>query len=170
MREFKVIISFAILLSMLASGCSDQIKNTQDVSFDLHWSGDFPVSKLSCLPEEYRQSSVGFIGNAGQFESAWRAFKVSEPVPVVNFRKNLVVFVRNIQFYNRISIRKATLTNGVLNILAMETMSAMPIEDKVAMAMAVVPRAGIKLIRNGNTYISLAPNVILNSGSEDDSN
>ena len=47
----------------------------------------------------------------------------------------------------------ATLADGGAEILAMETMSAMPIEDKVAMAMAVVPRAGIDYILSGDERV-----------------
>ena len=56
-------------------------------------------------------------------------------------------------FYNRISIFKITLKDGVIEILAMETMSALPIEDKVAMALAEIPRAGVESIQAGNQQI-----------------
>jgi hypothetical protein len=45
-----------------------------------------------------------------------------------------------------------------LEILAMETMSAMPIEDKAAMAMAVIPRAGVRFIRAGEEQIPVTDN------------
>jgi hypothetical protein len=65
----------------------------------------------------------------------------------------MVVFYRNVAFYNRTNIFKANLEDGVLDVLAMETMSALPIEDKVAMALVVVPRAGVKFIQAGTTRI-----------------
>ena len=126
-----------------------------DVPFVERWSGDFPVAELKRLPENQRQSGVGFIADAKQFASVWEAFQVGRPTPVVDFEENFVVFVRNTEFYNRISIMKATLADGVLTLLAMETMSALPIETKAAMAMAVIPRAGIKTIQSGSVRISL---------------
>ena len=51
--------------------------------------------------------------------------------PEIDFTVNLVLFARNTQFYNRINIGKVNVSNGVAEVLAMETMSAMPIEDKV---------------------------------------
>ena len=39
--------------------------------------------------------------------------------------------------------------------MAMETMSAMPIEDKVAMALAVIPCAGVRFITSGNERIAV---------------
>ena len=74
-------------------------------------------------------------------------------MPEVDFRTNLVVFTRNVDFYNRTSIGMVKLADGVLEIVAMETMSALPIEDKAAMAMAVIPRAGVKFIQAGTSRI-----------------
>ena len=59
----------------------------------------------------------------------------------------MVVFGKNTQYFNRTTIFKVTLSNeGVAEILAMATMSAIPIEDKVAMSMAIISREGIKTI------------------------
>ena len=78
-----------------------------------------------------------------------------EILPAVDFSKNIVVFTRNVQFYNRTSIFKVELQDGAAEIFAMETMSAMPIEEKVAMAMAVIPREGIRFIRSGTGNIKV---------------
>ena len=69
------------------------------------------------------------------------------------FQKHLVVFSRNVTFYNRIGIVKALLRDGVAEILVMETMSAQPIENKVGMALAVIPRPGVKYIKVGKDRI-----------------
>ena len=60
--------------------------------------------------------------------------------------------------YNRIRIGKVNVKNGVAEVLAMETMSAMPIEDKVAMSLAVVGRQGISGIQIGNEVILVDEN------------
>jgi len=111
------------------------------------WSGDYPVSQLNRLPKDQRASRVGYLGDAATFTIVWQAFKPGEKVPEVNFNRNLVVFSRNTDFYNRTSIAKVILKDSVAEIIAVETMSAMPIEDKVAMALAEVSRAGIKFIQ-----------------------
>jgi len=80
-----------------------------------------------------------------------------QKTPEVDFNRNFMVFSRNIDFYNRISIFKITLKDGVIEILAMETRSALPIEDKVVMAIAVIPRAGVKFIRAGKERIPITP-------------
>ena len=128
---------------------------SMDVPLAACWVGDYPVAKLSRLPETQCESPVGFISDVKRFASVWTAFKADEPTPTVDFQKNIVVFVRNTEFYNRISITKATLADGLLTILAIQTKSAMPIEGKVVMAMAVIPRAGVKSILSGTEHISL---------------
>jgi hypothetical protein len=88
----------------------------------------------------------------------WQAFKPGEEVPEVDFSKHLVVFSRNVSFYNRTSIAKVTLKDGVADFLAIETLSSMPIEDKAGMAMAVIPRDGVKfIIQAGGAGIPVAP-------------
>jgi len=117
------------------------------------WSGDFPVAELGRLPLGQQQSRVGYLGSAAAFESVWIAFKPGETLPSVDFGKHVVVFHRNVDFYNRTRIFKVTLKDGTADVLAMETMSAIPITDKVAMAMAVIPRAGVKSLRSGPASI-----------------
>jgi hypothetical protein len=46
--------------------------------------------------------------------------------------------------------------NGVAEVLAMETLSAIPIEDKVGMSMAMVSRKGIWSIRMANGLIVIS--------------
>ena len=48
------------------------------------------------------------------------------------------------------------MTNGVAEVLAMETMSAMPIQDKVAMSLVVVSRKGIKSIRTADSLVVIS--------------
>ncbi len=70
----------------------------------------------------------------------------------------MVLFARNTQFYNRISIGQVNLKGGVVEVLAMETMSAAPIQDKVAMSLVVVPRQGISGIQAGDEVIPIKDN------------
>jgi acid phosphatase (class A) len=120
------------------------------------WQGDYPVDKLQLLPEKQRQQAVGFIDNAEIFAGVWKAFNPGEAVPKIDFKTNLVLFARNTQFFNRISIGKVNVKSGVAEVLAMETMSAMPIEDKVAMSLIVVVRKGITAIQSGDKMIPIS--------------
>lgn len=107
------------------------------------WQGDYPVAQLDRLPEEQKGQGVGAILDAQTYATVWKSFKPDAVLPIIDFDANMVLFARNTQFFNRISIGQVNVTDGVAEVLAMETMSAMPIEDKVAMSMAVVAREGI---------------------------
>ena len=117
------------------------------------WSGEFPIAHLDRLPEGQTETSIGYIGTKSVFANVWKAFKPEEPVPEVDFNKSLVVFARNVVFYNRLSIFKVTLRGDTIDVMSMETRSARPIEDNAAMSMASIPREGIKNIQVGNKNI-----------------
>ena len=135
------------------------------------WQGDYPVAQLNLLPEKQRERAGGFIDDAKTFDDVWKAFKPTQDVPEIDFKTNLVLFARNTQFYNRISIGKVKVANGVAEVLAMETMSAMPIEDKVAMSMVVVLRRGIKGLKAGDEIIlTSASHTVPTAGEEKGSN
>jgi len=119
------------------------------------WQGDYPVAKLRLLPKKQRDRAVGYIEDAKTFENVWKTFKPDELVPTVDLRKHIVLFARNTQYYNRISIGKVNVTDGVAELLAMETMSAIPIEDKVAMSMALVSLKGIDSISTPDGLVHL---------------
>jgi len=119
------------------------------------WQGDYPADQFQLLPGNQQEQAIGFIGDAKTFAGVWKAFKPGDAVPEIDFKTNLVLFARNTQFYNRISIGKVNAANGVAELLAMETMSAMPIEDKVAMSIVVVARKGITAIQAGDKIIAI---------------
>ncbi|MCP4256771.1 MAG: hypothetical protein GY774_04490 [Planctomycetes bacterium] len=154
-KLFFVFILCAAFACLVNPGTSfaNQKEKPKELPILQQWSGDYPVSELRRLPENLRTSSVGFLANAETFAGVWQAFQPNEKIPDVDFKSNLVVFTRNTDFYNRTSIMKVTLQKGAADVIAMETMSALPIEDKAAMAMAVIPRAGVRFIRAGQNLI-----------------
>jgi hypothetical protein len=149
---FVLWAAFAVLANCGAAFAAQE-EEPKNLPILQKWSGDYPVSELQRLPENLRTSPVGYLADAETFADVWQAFKPNEKMPEVDFKSNLVVFTRNVDFYNRTSIGMIKLADGVLEIVAMETMSALPIEDKVAMAMAVIHRAGVKFIQAGTSRI-----------------
>jgi len=117
------------------------------------WSGDYPVAHLDRLPQGKRKAGIGYIDDKTFFEGVWEIFKPGEPLPEVDFGTQMVVFYRNVTFYNRTNIVKITLRDGIAEIIAIETRSALPIEDRVAMAMVVIPRTGVNFIQAGSERI-----------------
>ena len=162
MKSPKVILMLLLRVAFvwMMVGCAATATYSgepKDIPILQKWSGDYPIVHLNRLPQDQQKSRIGYIGNTAIFATFWQAFKPGEKTPEVDFSRNFVVFSRNVDFYNRISIFKITLKDGVIEILAMETRSALPIEDKVAMAIAVIPREGVEFIQAGKERIPIAP-------------
>jgi hypothetical protein len=119
------------------------------------WQGNFPTAQLERLPEGQRDLPVGFLNDAESFGAVWKAVYPGEEIPKVDFTTSVVLFARNTQFYNRISIGKVTVVDGVAELLAMETMSAMPIQEKAAISLVVVPRQGVERLKSGDSEVRL---------------
>ena len=159
------VTSFLIFLS----SCSHSIDNKADPSQPVppitgeaeilqSWQGDYPVDQLTALPENANQPGIGYIADPKMFGKVWAVFNPEESAPHIDFKENLVIFVRNIHYYNRIQIGKIKLEKGIAEVLAMETLSARPIEDVVAISMAVVSRRGITGIQAGEGVIKVEGN------------
>ena len=148
-------VAFAFMMAGFAPTATYS-GDPKDIPILQKWTGDYPIVHLNRLSQGQQQSRIGYIGDTVVFTTVWQAFNQGEKPPEVDFRRNFIVFSRNVDFYNRISIFKITLKDGVIEILTLETRSALPIEDKVAMAMAVIPRAGVEYIQAGNQRIPIS--------------
>jgi hypothetical protein len=144
------------LLWLLASCASTESHSAglEDVAILASWVGDYPVAALDRLPEDQRDTAHGWL-DAVSFPVVWQAFQPEAAVPTIDFANELVVFVRNTDFYNRTRITRITRVDDVAEVLTIETRSALPVKDRVAMALAVIPRAGIKALRMGDRRVSI---------------
>jgi len=147
-----------VLLSSLGlAACVGQegrLEQPRDVPILERWAGDYPVEAIDRLPAGQREAGIGWLDPAS-FSPVWEVLYRGSAVPTVDFEHHLVVFVRNTEYYNRTNIFRVRLLDGVAEVLAMETMSAIPIQAHVAMALAVIPRAGIKALRLGETVVPI---------------
>ncbi len=132
---------------------NDQQPVEDELAIIQRWQIDFPVDKLDLLPEGQRESRVGYIDNANTFDAVWKVFNPFEPAPNIDFASQIALFVRNTQFYNRINVVKVGLKDGMAEIIAAETQSARPIEERVAMVLLTVPRKDIKGVISGDNVV-----------------
>ncbi len=156
--QFTLFLILLCFIPFLMSSCAKTTTvnmDQMDITMHENWSGDYPVSELGRLPEKQQDLTAGYIGDTETFIPVWRAFMPKEILPLVDFSKNIVVYTRNTRFYNRKSIISVRQQNGIAEIIAMETRTAMPIEEKVAMAMAVIPRQGVKAIKAGDKTVQV---------------
>jgi hypothetical protein len=119
------------------------------------WKGDYPVLGLNRLPKGQRNTPVGYIGDIDTFQSVWQAFMPGTISPKVDFAADLIVFARNVRFYNSTSIASVKDEDGMLEVIAIETMSSLPIQDKVSFAMALISRGGAISLKTRNKTLRI---------------
>lgn len=154
-KSVLILIILALALFCLCSCAATETQYRQygQIKPLYKWNGDYPLTQLFRLPAGQQDLSFGYISDIETFLPIWRIFMPTEILPSVDFTKNLIVFIRDTKFYNQKSILTIKLEETTAEILAMETMSTIPLEDKVAMAMAVIPRTGITYIKYGAEII-----------------
>ena len=129
-QKFILMLLLFVAFTFTMASCAATVAYSgepKDIPILQKWSGDYPIVRLKWLPEGRQKSRSGYIGDAAIFATVWKAFKPGEKTPEVDFSRDFIVFSRNVDFYNRTSIFKITLKDGVIKILAMETRSALPI-------------------------------------------
>ena len=105
-KLFLTFVLWAAFAGLVNCGAvfADQEEKPKNLTILQQWSGDYPVSELHRLPESLRTSRVGYLADVKIFADVWQASKPNEKMPEVDFKTNLVVFTRNVDFYNRTSI------------------------------------------------------------------
>ena len=86
-----------------------QSSEPRDLTPSATWSGDYPIAALDQLPPGQQQNRAGYIGDVDTFARVWQSFMPAAALPAVDFANNLVVFHRNVVYYNRTNIFKVTL-------------------------------------------------------------
>lgn len=81
--------------------------------------------------------------------------KEGKKVPAVDFDKNLVVFIGGDGSSQQMFITKISIKEGIAEVAADERSSGPTHEGGLALALAVVPRAGTKLIRIGQEQFAV---------------
>ena len=119
------------------------------------WSGDYPIAQLDRLKQGHAQAHGGYIGDEAAFASFWEAFKKGTAVPKVDFGKNLVVFFIGGKSDKQMFIAKENLKDNIAEMVADGNTSGPPPEGSLAMALAVIPKAGVKFVRVGKEQIAV---------------
>lgn len=159
MNLSRKILSIISCMAALCFGCAQMTTPPQapvtDIQILQDWQGEYPAAELDQLPEKNCIGPVGYLNNQSQFADIWQHFKPGQTAPQIDFNSHVAIFARNTVFFNRIGIARVILKQGIAEILVMGTLSALPIEDSVCMAMAVIPRKGVFYIKAGSEKIRL---------------
>ena len=123
-----------------------------------HWSGMLPVELLNAIPQSQRHQRLGLIDTEQDWSNLWTAWRQAEPIPPVDFGREVIVFIKNVKYLNQIQLRSVTPDGAVAVIDAQETRSARPIEDQLNCVMFVLPRDGLEAVSDGlGTQVTIEP-------------
>ena len=121
------------------------------------WSGEAPAAELQALPQWLPRLRAGCIGDEAAFAAFWAVFKPGSIAPRVDFDRHLVVFVARDSAYEQLAIVKVSLKDGAAEVVASGYRSAPAREDRLAVAAAVVRRAGVRFLSVGGEQAPVEP-------------
>ena len=105
MRRFIVSALIASTAGLLACTLPAQKEPAPEtVAIEQQWSGFFPTAGIESLPAGQQSHAIGYFPDPEAFGRAWRRFMPQQPVPAVDFTRSLVLFARNVRFFNPTSI------------------------------------------------------------------
>ncbi len=143
---------FLALLLIISAACTGATVNNAEVAavklpILYALAGDLSVSGLISLPKQQRTKPIGYLASQQQLDEVMRYFQTDATLlPAVDFTTQLVLFARNTVYYNRLSIVAVDLVGETLKVVSVSTLSAMPIQQQVAMSLVVIPRQGAKYL------------------------
>ena len=119
------------------------------------WSGQYPVNELYRMPEEQMINGTGFVNNAATWNKIWHGANQSD-APAVDFHSEIVCFAHNVVFLNILHVTAGTVDDdGVVDVLAIQTKTARPIDDFVYWSAGTIPIAGLTHLRVAGDTLDL---------------
>lgn len=113
------------------------------------WSSETDAADLKALPQWLPKLRAGYITDQGSMAAFWKVFKPGTIPPKVDFQKNLVVFVAREALYRQLVVMKVTLKDAVAEVVANGNRDEESPPDRLSVAAAVIPRAGIDYLKVG---------------------
>ena len=146
--QLFILFSLLLFTSACSSGiAADPVVKDGPVPILGLLSGDLPITVLQKLLDEQQNQAVGYFSSQKQLDPVLSAIQAGGmTLPAVDFPSQLVLFTKNTQFYNRIQIGQVLRKGDTLTVLSMETRSAKPITNKLAVSLAVIERDGARFI------------------------
>jgi hypothetical protein len=111
------------------------------------WSGEASADELAALPQWRPQLRGGCLGDEAAFAAFWQVFKPGAIAPRVDFGRNMAVFVTRDSAYAQLAIVKVTLKDEAAEVVASGHRSGPARAERMSVAVAVIPRAGVRFLR-----------------------
>jgi hypothetical protein len=138
-RALRIVATVALLLPFFLSARPAPAVDKPDKGADepkKEWSGSLDDEAL-----QKEAPADGFIADAKAFAKLWKAWKLGDKVPDVDFKKNLAVVATTVG--SKLNVTTKLGDNGDLKVLALATRDLRP---GFRYQIVLVPRDGVKTV------------------------
>ncbi len=150
------------LLSLITSvslfACGDKKKKGQQT---VVWNEMVALSATQAAPEGLSDGQIrmSVISNDASWDRLWSAVLKDTlcVFPQADFKNQVAVVVHNVKYLNNIKVLKSTREADVRLLNLAVTRTALPVREKVQMAVILIPRASTKAVQVGKMKIKIQP-------------
>lgn len=122
---------------------------------DRTWTVTLPIEALDCLLPSQSDLQVGVVRQPDAWKAIWELTNQNQSTPKIDFDREIILFVKNTVYLNRIKLTHVHLDDRTLNLETRNSRSARPIRDKFHAVFLVMPRSGIASVRLGDQIFSI---------------
>ena len=150
------------LLSLITSvslfACGDKKKKGDQTVI---WNEIVALSATQAAPKGLSdgQLRMSVISDDASWDRLWSAVLKDTlcDFPQADFKKQVAVVVHNVKYLNNIKVLESTREADVRLLNLAVTRTALPVREKVQMAVILVPRASTKAVQVGKMKIRIQP-------------
>ena len=107
------------------------------------------------MPEEQTLGGIGFVDDAAVWNEIWHGAN-KEDTPDVDFQTEIVIFAHNVDFLNIVHVTAGAVDDaGIVDVIAIQTKTAHPINDFVYWSAGTIPIAGLAHLRVADGPVDL---------------
>ena len=150
------------ILSLISSvslfACGDKKKKGEQT---VVWNEMVALSATRAAPEglDDGQLRMSLISDEDNWDKLWSAVLKGTlcDFPRADFKNQVAVVVHNVKYLNGIKVLESTKEADVRLLNLAVTRTALPVREKVQMAVILVPRANTKAVQVGKMKIRIQP-------------
>jgi hypothetical protein len=145
-------MKWKLLLTLVIGGaCGGDVlaqATWQPVKVEKTWNGQIPKEEVTKLEKDMDvnwKNLPNVIVKPAAWKKVWSAWNPGQPVPEVDFTKNLVlVHLQDAADPNKVKHNVQLNDEGILRVLSISTLIGFQPSDQRKFTLMLVPRAGVK--------------------------
>ncbi|MEE2685467.1 MAG: hypothetical protein VYB09_04090 [Planctomycetota bacterium] len=149
---------FSLISSVSLFACGDKKKKGEQT---VVWNEVVPLAATRSAPQGLSDGQIrmSVISDEDNWDRLWSAVLKDTlcEFPQANFTSQVAVVVHNVKYLNNIKVLESTREDDVRLLNLAVTRTALPVREKVQMAVILIPRASTKAVQVGKMKITIQP-------------